>query len=448
VGVATGRQTEAVKRRRAPGANRPNAKKKYARYRKASVTSPKPYLAAPYYASVDLAPEEAVDRAVSQKLVLIQRFVNQGRPRGRLVPYAQDAARIHQLPMPKRKTLYHWVQRYLSFGLNGLVDGPSGPKSQFDQICEKLRHLTNVHVFGAKISDPSILLRAVSIYLSTVEVPDYSTLQRYLVELIRSNRHLWTRAQLGEYAARNQLQLSLGNYRGEPARSRLVLDSTRADLWVRLNGKRERPYLTILEDFDSREFIAFLLSFMAPTPEIVLSLLAQAFGRRPQYQGLPTIPVPSELIVDQGAEHRGALPKRLAELGVKVTYGVPYEPFMTSRAERMIDTVQTQCFAHMPGFPSAHKPIAPDEAPAAPKRTTSQADRESDKVELPIESLLTIARVEKKLVQWAVAYNDRPHSALPPATEEILAKIRAARVLGAATNEALELGFGSDRGDT
>jgi hypothetical protein len=33
------------------------------------VTSPKPYLAAPYYASVDLAPEEAVDRAVTQKLV-------------------------------------------------------------------------------------------------------------------------------------------------------------------------------------------------------------------------------------------------------------------------------------------------------------------------------------------------------------------------------------------
>jgi hypothetical protein len=161
---------------------------------------------------------------------------------------------------------------------------------------------------------------------------------------------------------------------------RLVLESSCPDLAARWNGNPVRPYLVTLQSF-SGLLIAFELSVVPPRFEIVLALIARAFGKGGQPHGLPRISGPHELIVDRSLSYHGRLSKPLGAMGVKLTCGSPFEPVIRARGERLHHAIQNHCFASLPGCPTV--------------------------ADLPFEALLTLEEIEAVLLRWAIHHNDR-----------------------------------------
>ena len=98
------------------------------RYNTSRIKDPlaKPWLKPPVYGVFSEAPPEIQARAL-EKGHWVRRFVNEGRPRGKLDQYALEHARCAGIPeseIPPYQTRYRWAVRLEVFGELGLLDEP------------------------------------------------------------------------------------------------------------------------------------------------------------------------------------------------------------------------------------------------------------------------------------------------------------------------------------
>jgi transposase InsO family protein len=391
--------------------------------------------APPTYAVLSEAPQELVERASTEKLVWIQRFVREGCPRGKLLQYAREAAgAIGQNPgaVPPYTTLNTWVHRYKLYGLVGLVDAvrsDAGKSRVLDT--EDVEKATQAFV-GGKLNAKGTL-QFLAAYGSDAD-PSYHTVWRAGKRAERENPHLFALARDGLTKFRNDFQLSSTHPLVMPG-SRLSVDSTVADQWARIVDPHTeegwaaiRPVLTVVQDIGSRLLVAFNLSLCPVDSGIVSGTVLRAVSQDAQdlvHPGLPSLGVPFEVATDGGPEHLKTFSAALRRLGIEHIKGGDNNPQKQAHVERLIATVQLEVFRNQIGYSATHKrfdPYAPAEKDA--KRSLSQLKYDGYKLEVPVTALPTLEEVEQRILAWAIDYNERPHPSLPK--ESVL--IRALRL--------------------
>jgi hypothetical protein len=381
----------------------------------------------PQFSTLSRVPQDLLQRAASKKLVWIQRFVSEGRPRGKVEEYAHAAKEALDLKaaIPPYTTLMTWAYRYEAFGLLGLVDSiPSHAGTSYALDDEAQLHL-RVAIIGGKQSITAARSFLIN-HLGGEKTPSYNTCLREVHRLRRDEPHLYAMAQHGEGYFRNLFRLAIGQG-ALPAGYRYEIDSTVADIWVRVPDPRNpgtwlavRPVLTVVQDSGSRALLAFNLALSAVDSGIVLGTVQRAIDPAFNYPGLISLGVPREIAVDQGSEHRGGFRRVMLHLGVKVIDGIPDEPQGRAKVERLIRTMTTQVLSHMVGYSPIHKRLDPyASAEADAKRTLTRLKYEPIRREVLVEQFPTLPELEAKLLAWGSLYNDRPHQGLPSDSPEL-----------------------------
>jgi transposase InsO family protein len=385
------------------------------------------YMRSPQFEDVSLVPAELLERAVRHKLPWIQRYVKEGRPRGLVQEYAEQAKEAVDLegPVPPYTTLMTWARRYEEYGILGLVDSVPSHAGKSYKLDEDGKLLIRVAIIGGKRSITGARSFLIE-HLGADDTPSYNTCLREVHRIRREEPHLWALAQHNKAYFKNVFRLAIAQG-ALPAGYRYEVDSTVADIWVRIPDPRNpgeweavRPVLTVVEDSGSRALLTFNLSLAAVDSGIILGTMQRAIDPEFNYPGLASLGIPHEVAVDKGSEHRGRFLDVMEILGVDVIHGIPNEPQGRARVERLIRTITQEVFAHMIGYSPVHKPLdpyAPAEADA--KRTLSSLKYDPDRVEFLVEHLPTLPELEAKILAWATVYNDRPHRGLPSDSPEL-----------------------------
>jgi transposase InsO family protein len=409
-----GRRRKAGRIRRPRGPNSKPRPSKRAQRRNSS-----PARRPPTFTDLSLVPADLIQRATSDKLPWIQRYVREGRPRGKVEEYAAAAKEALDLDgeVPPYATLMTWTYRYERFGVLGLIDSVASHAGSSYALTDDAKSLIRVAIIGGKQSITAargFLIR----YLGSA--PSYNTVLREVHRLRRFEAHLYAMSRYGRGYFKNVFRLAIAQG-ALPAGYRYEIDSTVADIWVRVPDPARpggwlavRPVLTVVQDSGSRAFLAFNLSLSAVDSGIVLGTLQRAIDPAFNYPGMISLGVPWEVAVDKGAEHRGQFLTVMGRLGVEVINGIPDEPQGRAKAERIIGTIRTELFSHMIGYSPVHKkldPYAPADADA--KRTITRLKYEKPRLEVLVEQLLTLPALEAKVLAWGGLYNDRPHTGLP-----------------------------------
>lgn len=373
----------------------------------------------PAFSDLSLVPQDLIQRATSDKLPWIQRYVREGRPRGRVEEYAAAAKEALGLDgeVPPYATLMTWAYRYAEFGVLGLVDSVASHAGSSYALTDDAKNLIRVAIIGGK---QSISAARAFLIRHLKSAPSYNTVLREVHRIRRDEAHLYAMSRFGRGYFKNVFRLAIAQG-ALPAGYRYEIDSTVADVWVRVPDPARpggwlavRPVLTVVQDSGSRAFLAFNLSLSAVDSGIVLGTLQRAIDPAFNYPGMISLGVPWEVAVDKGAEHRGQFLNVMGKLGVEVINGIPNEPQGRSKAERIIGTISTELFSGLVGYTPIHKkldPYAPAEADA--KRSLTSLKYEQPRLEVMVEQLLTLPALEAKLLAWGGLYNDRPHTGLP-----------------------------------
>ena len=381
----------------------------------------------PQFSRLSRVPQDLLKRATSKKLVWVQRFVSEGRPRGKVEEYAKAAKEGLGLkaPVPPYTTLMTWAYRYEEFGILGLVDSIPSHAGTSYALDDEAKLFLRVAIIGGKKTVTAARSFLID-HLGGERTPSYNTCLREVRRLRRDDPHLSAMAEHGEAYFKNLFRLAIAQG-ALPAGFRYEIDSTVADIWVRVPDPRNpgmwlavRPVLTVIQDAGSRALLAFNLSLSAVDSGIVLGTVQRAIDPVFNYPGLISLGVPQEIAVDQGAEHRGDFLKVMRYLGVEVIHGIPNEPQGRAKVERLIRTITTEVLSHMLGYSPIHKrldPYAPADADA--KRTMTRLKYEPFRREVLVEQLPTLPELEAKILAWGSLYNDRPHQGLPSDSPEL-----------------------------
>jgi transposase InsO family protein len=345
--------------------------------------------------------------------------VCEGRPRGKVEAYAAAAKDALGLDgeVPPYATLMTWAYRYERFGILGLVDSVASHAGSSYALTDDAKNLIRVAVIGGK---QSITAARAFLVRHLRSAPSYNTVLREVHRLRRFDAHLYTMSRYGSGYFKNVFRLAIAQG-ALPAGHRYEIDSTVADVWVRVPDPAHpgrwlavRPVLTVVQDSGSRAFLAFNLSLSAVDSGIVLGTLQRAIDPAYNYPGMISLGVPSEVAVDKGAEHRGQFLNVMGKLGITVINGIPNEPQGRAKAERIIGTIRTELFSGLVGYTPTQQRLDPYAAPDADaKRTLTRLKYELPRLEVMVEQLLTLPALEAKLLAWGGLYNDRPHAGLP-----------------------------------
>jgi hypothetical protein len=397
----------------------------------------------PWYSQLSDVPEEMLTRVSQEKLPWIKRFVEEGSPWGGLRTYAQAyAAAMSITPeeIPPYTTLNTWAHRYREFGLLGLVDRVRVTTGQLKVVSPEQEKLIEVALFGGKSSYASIT-RLLASRAEVGECPSYGTVRRVAQQMEARDPHLAAIARHGLLWWRNNHRLALTNG-ALPGGYRLAVDSTVADVWVRVRDlsrlegwKPMRPVLTVIEDVGTRMLVSFNLSLVAIDSGIITGTFLRACNQAVQdevHPGLISPGIPFEVSTDQGSENRGQFRRLLARLGVQLVGQRENHPEAHGHIERLIGTVTASLFRSLPGYSATQRPFNPY-APAESdgKRRVTSLKYDPYRLELPLSALLTIDELEERLLAWATTYNQTPHGGLPAESAGLQQMIRAAlRVRG------------------
>ena len=136
--------------------------------------------------------------------------------------------------------------------------------------------------------------------------------------------------------------------------------------------------------------VTYNLSFKAIDSGILLGTFRRVVNQDANYPGLLSPGVPRKVLVDAGAENQGLFRETLTRLGVEVSVSSGYHPERNGREERLIQTVQTEVLAALPGYAKLHKRFDPY-APAEKEQTRrlGSLKYEPYRLELPVTALLT-----------------------------------------------------------
>lgn len=434
--MSNDRQKQRVRRDRPNGGGgKRGSRGRYAGQWSADRLQPKPHLTPPAYASMGEVPQEIYHRALTEKLPWIQRFVNEGCPRGKLREYAvahAGAQNIAPEQIPPYTTLNTWVHRHQAFGLLGLMDAVRGDAGKARTISPEVAETLRILRVGGK-QGPMQALRSLHQLFEKDQIPTYAAVRRFIRTFERNNPHLIVMADEGIAGWRNKYRLALAGTE-YPGGHALALDSTVMDLWVRVpdrdapDGWRAvRMVLTVVSCVGSRLLVTYNLSFKAIDSGILLGTFRRAVNQDANYPGLLSPGIPRKVIVDAGAENKRLFKKTLTRLGVEVSVGSGYHPERNGREERLIETVQTEVLAALPGYAKTHKRFHPY-APAEKEQTRrlTSLKYEPYRLELPVTALQTPEQVEAQIAGWAQVYNARPHVGLPADSPELMALLAKA----------------------
>ncbi len=380
---------------------------------------------------LDELPRDLLLRAAREKLPWVQRFVRERCPRGKLTEYATLYAKangIAESAIPPYSTLNTWAHRLAAGGLAALVDAPSRQAGQSRAVTGEV----------AKHFETGVLLgkgaMGILHYLSQVlppgtRLPKYPSVYRALKAYEQREPLLVALARMGPTWFRDHCEeaLSHGIF---PGGLRLTIDSTVADVWVKvwLNGefRAYRPVLTVVEDVGSRALVTFNLSLYAIDSGICLGVLGRALNEDRNYPGLPSVGVPHEITMDKGAEHQGAFREALTLLGIDVVPRKDNDPRGGAHVESLIGTITEEVFKNVPNAYSAcERPFnAYARSDRDVKRNLASLKYDAYKREVPIEALPTLQDVEAAIWGWATLYNERPHVSLPVDSPEVQEGLR------------------------
>lgn len=374
-------------------------------------------LAVPFYKKVSEAPDDLVQRAITEKFAWIQRFIEEGHPRGKLREYARDYAKARGLSVdkiPAYSTLNTWVHRHVAYGLVGLIDQPRRDAGISRTVIGAAHDAVKIGMALGRGTASTLSLVAKVV---RGEAPKYHAVRRELRRLEREDPLLAAMAKRGPTAFRDLVELT-GAFPRLLAGLRLSIDSTIADRWIRVQSsdggwKAWRPVLTVVEDVGSRLLVTFNLSLFAIDSGICAAVLGRAMDQRQNYPLLTSTGVPYEITMDKGAEHQAQFSKLLKAIPITVVPRNDNSPRGGAHIERLIGTVTTEVLAQGIGYSKVDRvinPYAPSERDT--KRTLASLKYESYKLDVPVSALSTIAELELEILAWAQLYNARPHPAL------------------------------------
>lgn len=369
--------------------------------------------------SLDAIAPDLLERAVQHKRAWINRFVREGCPRGKLMEYARQYAAAEGLPeeaVPPYSTLNTWVHRLLKHGLPGLVDAPSSRAGRSRTVTGTVEDHFEVAATLGK--GPMGILHYLSEALPPgTKLPKYSAVRRALKAFEQREPHLVAMARMGPTWFRDNCEVAL-SHGVFPGGQRLALDSTVLDAWIKVWCETEwrafRPVLTVVEDVGSRALVTFNLSLFAIDSGICLGTLGRALNQKQNYPGLMSVRVPYEITLDKGAEHQGRFLAALERLQIEVVPRKDNAPRGGAHVERLIGTITTEVVKNIGvGYSKCDRTFnAYAPADSDTKRNLTSLKYESYKREVPVESLMTLERLEARILAWATVYNERPHPAL------------------------------------
>lgn len=388
----------------------------------------KEWIDGPNYSSADEVPRDILERALTQKLPWIKRFVSERCPRGKLVEFARlhaESAGIAEDDIPPYSTLHTWVHQYRQYGVAGLADKVR-TDAGIQQIDPEVLQVIEALRIGGKVNPgaaTSALVRLLD--LPHNKTPKYGQVRRAIRRVERRYPGLIELVDNGQAGWRNRFRFALAGGL-QPGGQTYAVDSTVADITVRVRDpsapegwKEGRVALTVIMDVGSRMILTFNLSLYAVDSGILSGVFRRVINPEANYPGLLSPGWPRAVRVDPGAEHQGEFRKLLDQHGVEIQSTTPNTPEENGRAERLIGTIQTEVFSPMPGYvktQSRFDPYAPPENEA--KQRFSKLKYEPHRLEVPVEMLPRIEEVELELLGWAHAYNAMPHSRLPTDSDE------------------------------
>jgi hypothetical protein len=437
------RQTKRITRQRkgnpGKGEGKGTASRRGKRKRRGKSTDPHPYGPPPPYQTLDNAPRDLLTRAQVEKLPWIQAYVARGSPRGQLLQLARDYAVLQGKPeseIPPRATLYHWAQRYKHYGMLGLVDAVRGEAGTNPTLTPEAEETLEI-LFTAKGGRTSIpsALRLISDLLGADHVPSYDAARAWVRDFKAKHPAQMTIGELGVTGHRSHQEPSIKADQPRGGR-RLAIDSTVADIWIRVPSpdhpgrwKPVRPALTVIEDVGSRSVVTFGVSLTAVSSHLMLALFRRAVLQEANWAELVSVPLPLEIVVDAGSEHRGVMQKQLENLRIRIRGREENRPQQNARVERVIQTFGLEVFSHLPGYSKTEKrfePYGPAEGDV--KRSLKSLEYDPYRLEILPEHLLSLRELEAKILGWAVLYNARAHPGLCPNDPQVRSALAEAEL--------------------
>lgn len=390
-------------------------------------------------------PAELRERAEQEKEIWIRDFVLEGCKRGQLMACAREVARKKGLPetaIPPYTTLNTWVKRYRAFGLLGLIDPPNAFAGKSKTITGRTADLFE-GAMAQGMTGTRVLQYLAEVLGPLDRLPKRSAIYRAEKQFEKDNAALVALARKGPTWFRDKFEIAL-SHGVLPGGMRISIDSTVADIWVRIPDARQeaqwravRPVFTVVQDVGSRLFVTFNFAFSAIDADICKAVLGRALDPRYNYPGLLSIGVPHEITLDKGAEHQGTFRTLLDTLRIRVVPRHNDSPKAGAHVERLIGTITTEVFKGLTGYSKAERvfdPYAPSDRDT--KRNAAQLKYDAFKHEVPVWALPTIEELEARVLAWATVYNERPHAGLPVADPAIQSTLQGVRRLVAGESSA------------
>lgn len=321
-------------RRRSSTSLRPSTGRSRARNQRTHTSNPR----APRI-SLEQAPESHV-RVATQKHGLVEEVLLRKRRLGLNGAINVVCARFRGLrgAVISPTSLRRWVAQFETHGVTGLVRQQRTDRGLRRSLLRiSARHRLQIEDVERIIGDTLLTTRgnASAVLDALVETwPrvqwNQKTVQRWSRHWKAENLHLLKMATDGEGRFIDQCGLYLG-WDDIAALAWAALDSSQLDQFVSYppghpkEGLEVRPWVSLMLDLGSRCAITFEVTLTPPTPATMKGLLRRAWCAGANWPGLPTVPLPKQVRVDAGAEHKGAFQQALQEfqLDTRIPKGMP-----------------------------------------------------------------------------------------------------------------------------
>ncbi|MFC4010708.1 Mu transposase C-terminal domain-containing protein [Nonomuraea purpurea] len=294
--------------------------------------------------------------------------------------------------VPER-TLRRWRAVYQADGLAGLARARRSDRGRRKIPDELVVFIEGLALRPPKPSVAAIHRQAASVAAASGwPVPGYTT----VYEVIRNvDPALVTLALEGTKRYREVYDLV---HRREASKPNQIwqADHTELDIWViDASAKPARPWLTLIEDDHSRAIAGYALNLDAPSALTTALAFRHAIWRKSE-PGWHVCGIPEVFHLDHGSDFTSAhLEQVMADLKVRPVFTKKGQPHGHGKIERVLETFNQMCLAHLPGY--------------APIGTPDRAG----------QATLTLPELDAAIGRFIrEVYNQRPHSETrtPPQT--------------------------------
>ncbi|MEQ4725024.1 Mu transposase C-terminal domain-containing protein [Nonomuraea sp. B19D2] len=288
------------------------------------------------------APGHAAGRALAMsRYEMLAPHLHEGVPLAQLAA-AQDEGGVCY------RTLQRWLADYRRGGLDALTRPGRRDKGLRRFPDELVVFIEGLALRRPRPSAAAIHRQAVSIAKARGwPSPAYRTVARIVADL---DPALVTLGLEGTKKYRETYDLV---YRREAKAPNEIwqADHTELDIWVLDDkGKPARPWLTAIEDDHSRAIAGYAVNLEAPSALTTALAFRHAIWRKvePDWH---VCGIPSVFHLDHGSDFTSAhLEQVMADLRVQPVFSLKGQPHGHGKIERLIETINQMCLAHLPGY--------------------------------------------------------------------------------------------------